>query len=93
MSGIVRLRLSMHGNRHHRIFHLVAARVSQARDSMPIEKLGVYDPRIKAGETHKTVEWSVDRIKFWLREGAQPTASAVKLLTMVRLWFAWVGEG
>lgn len=79
----VRLRFALHGPRHNRIFHLVAINHTARRNAKPIETLAVFDPRLKAGEQHKTVEWSVDRIKYWLREGAEPTKSAVKLLTMV----------
>lgn len=83
MTGFVRLRLALHGHRHNRIFHLVAATASRARDSVPIETLGIFDPRLKAGEEYKTVEWSVDRIRYWLRQGAEPSVAVVKLLTMV----------
>lgn len=80
----VRLRFALHGPRHNRIFHLVAINHTNRRNAKPIETLAIFDPRLKPGEDHKTVEWSVDRIKYWLREGAEPTKSAIKLLTMVR---------
>lgn len=31
----------------------------------------------------KRVEWSVERIKWWVSKGAQPSDSVMKLLTMV----------
>lgn len=83
MAGTVRLRLSLQGYRNHRIYHIVAARRFKARDSHPIETLAVYDPRLKPNTTTKTVEWSVDRINYWLRQGAEPTKSVLHLLTMV----------
>lgn len=79
----VRLRLALHGPAHNRIFHLVAIDQRLRRNARPIETLGVFDPRLKVGEKQKTVEWSVDRIKYWLRQGAQPSQSVVKLLTLV----------
>ena len=79
----VRIRLAMHGNRLNRVFHLVATNQRAARDSKPIETLGVYDPRLHLGFSHKTVRWSVDRIKYWLKQGALPSKSAVKLLELV----------
>lgn len=45
-----------------------------------MELLGIYDPALKLGDTHKTVKWSVDRIKYWLGVGALPSKSVVKLL-------------
>ncbi len=80
----VRLRFALHGPRHNRIFHLVAINRGIRRNAKPIETLGVYDPRLKAGDEYKTVEWSVDRIKYWLRHGAEPSETVVRLLTLVR---------
>ncbi|KAF5385443.1 hypothetical protein D9757_005369 [Collybiopsis confluens] len=79
----MRLRLSIHGNRHDRIFHLVAINQRSRRDGKPTELLGIYDPRVKPdGNDHKTMEWSVGRIRYWLDVGATPSKSVVKLLTM-----------
>jgi len=33
-------------------------------------------------EKHKTVEWSVNRIKYWLGVGATPSKTVVRLLEM-----------
>lgn len=81
----VRLRLSLHGNRNSRIFHLVAIDLRKRRDAKPIELLGVYDPRLHLGQEHKTVRWSVERITYWLEKGgALPSKPVVKLLEWVR---------
>jgi small subunit ribosomal protein S16 len=81
----VRLRLSLHGNRNNRIFHLVATDLRKRRDGKPIELLGVYDPRLRPGQEHKTIHWSVDRIMYWLNKGgALPSKPVVKLLERVR---------
>jgi small subunit ribosomal protein S16 len=74
----------MHGRRHHRIFHLVAIEQQKRRNAKPTELLGIYDPALHPGQDHKTVEWSVDRIKYWLGVGAIPSSSALRLLEMVR---------
>ncbi|KAG8885369.1 large subunit of alpha-aminoadipate reductase [Tulasnella sp. 331] len=62
-----------------------------ARDAKPIEKLGEYDPvpRILGtgpgagtpGTGHKRVEWSAERINYWLDQGALPSKSVIGLLT------------
>ncbi|KAI0788650.1 ribosomal protein S16 domain-containing protein [Abortiporus biennis] len=78
----IRLRFAMHGPRHNRIFHLVAINNQLRRNAKPIETLGIFDPKLPAGETHKTVEWNPSRIKYWLSVGAKPTPPALKLLTM-----------
>jgi small subunit ribosomal protein S16 len=77
----VRLRLSLHGNRNDRIFHLVAIDLRKRRDAKPIELLGVYDPRLRLGQEHKTMHWSTERITYWLEKGgALPSKPVVKLL-------------
>ncbi|KAI8980728.1 ribosomal protein S16, partial [Trametes punicea] len=78
----VRLRMAVHGLRNNRIFHLVAVNQRQRRNAKPIELLGVYNPRLKPGEKTKTIEWSVQRIQYWLRVGATPSKSVTKLLQM-----------
>ena len=80
----VRLRLAVHGVRNSKIFHLVAIDQRKRRNAKPIELLGIYRARIDPQSTLKSVEWSVDRIKYWLGVGAQPSDSVVKLLTRVR---------
>jgi small subunit ribosomal protein S16 len=81
----VRLRLSLHGNRNNRIFHLVAVDARKRRDAKPIELLGVYDPRLRLGQEHKTMRWSAERIMYWLEKGgALPSKPVVKLLEWVR---------
>jgi len=71
----------MHGRRHRQVFHLVAINGRKARDAKPIEMLGMYDPAMTL-DKHKTVEWSVNRIKYWLGVGALPSKSVVRLLEM-----------
>jgi small subunit ribosomal protein S16 len=83
----VRLRLSLHGNRNNRIFHLVAIDLRKRRDAKPIELLGIYNPRLRLDhqEEHKTMQWSVERITYWLQKGgALPSKPVVKLLEWVR---------
>lgn len=78
----VRIRFALHGPRHNRIFHMVAVDSHARRDARPLETLAIYDPQLKPGEEHKTVKWSSERIRFWLRQGALPSPSVVRLLTL-----------
>lgn len=79
----MRIRLALHGTRNNRIFHLVAIDQRKSRNAKPAELLGIYNPTLKLGQDHKKVEWSVDRIKYWLGVGALPSKTAVKLLEKV----------
>ncbi|KAF8168208.1 ribosomal protein S16 domain-containing protein [Crassisporium funariophilum] len=78
----IRLRMAMHGHRHHRIFHLVAIDRRLRRDAKPAELLGIYDPHIKEKDEARVVRWSVDRIRYWLSVGATPSKSAIKMLEL-----------
>ncbi|CAD6586159.1 MAG: 37S ribosomal protein S16, mitochondrial [Tremellales sp. Tagirdzhanova-0007] len=40
----LRIRLARHGYRNHPYYHLVVIDASKARNAMPLEKLGEYDP-------------------------------------------------
>lgn len=62
---------------------MVAVDKLARRNAKPIETLAIFDPRVKQGETQKTVQWSVERIRYWLKHGAEPTESVIKLLNMV----------
>jgi small subunit ribosomal protein S16 len=80
----VRLRFAMHGIKKQKILHLVAIDTRKRRDARPIETLGIYSPRLQPGADSKTVQWAVERIKYWLDVGAQPSKPVVRLLTLVR---------
>jgi len=79
----IRLRFAMHGLRNNRILHLVAIDHRKARNAKPVELLGIYKHRVEGPGAKKTLEWSVDRIRYWLNVGALPSPSVVRLLEMV----------
>ena len=65
-----------------------------ARQRKPLEVIGVYDPiprypTTRAGEVleHepkiKKISMNIDRVKYWLSVGAQPTDHCVRLFTKV----------
>ncbi|PPQ62758.1 hypothetical protein CVT24_000452 [Panaeolus cyanescens] len=78
----IRLRMAMHGVRHRKIFHLVAIDSRLRRDAKPAELLGIYDPHNQDKQNPRVVQWSVDRIRYWLSVGATPSKSVVKLLEL-----------
>lgn len=80
----VRIRMSVHGRCNRRIFHINVIEGTKKRDGKPIELLGIYDPHVPLGEKKKTIQWSVDRIRYWLSVGALPSTSVTKLLELVR---------
>ncbi|KAH6917467.1 ribosomal protein S16 domain-containing protein [Coprinopsis sp. MPI-PUGE-AT-0042] len=78
----LRIRMSVHGRANYRVFHINVVEGSRKRDAKPHELLGVYDPHVPDGSNTKTIQWSVDRIRYWLSVGALPSQSVVKLLEL-----------
>ncbi|RIB05073.1 ribosomal protein S16 domain-containing protein, partial [Gigaspora rosea] len=77
---VVRIRLACHGIRNRPFYHIVVANSKSPRDGKHIEKVGVYDP-IPGSDGIKNIEWNVDRIKYWISCGAQPSDTVAKLLS------------
>ncbi|KAJ1649555.1 37S ribosomal protein S16, mitochondrial [Dispira simplex] len=76
---VVRIRFALHGTKRQRVFHIVAANCRTRRNSKPLEMLGKYNPLPDATGT-KHVELNLERTKYWLSVGAQPSDPARKLL-------------
>jgi small subunit ribosomal protein S16 len=73
---LVKIRLTRLGA-HKRPFYRVIVSDSRARRDGPfIEILGTYDPLKEPSE----VNLDLERTKFWLQRGAQPTVTAKKLI-------------
>lgn len=69
------------------------SRNRSARNSLPLEVLGTYDPIPKLppdgeGKKFKDIRLDSVRAKYWLGVGAQPTKTTWRLLSMVSfvLW-------
>ncbi len=73
---MVKIRLTRLGA-HKRPFYRIIVSDSRARRDGPfIEILGTYNPLKEPSE----VKLDLDRTKFWLQRGAQPTVIAKKLI-------------
>lgn len=74
---VVRIRLARWGQIHRPFYRIVAADARAKRDGRFIEVLGTYNPlphsRREASHKIKRVCLNVDRIKYWISVGAQPT--------------------
>jgi small subunit ribosomal protein S16 len=72
---MVRLRLRKVGSKSQQSFRLVAAEREHPRDGRFLEALGSYNPR-----THPaTIAVDEARVYHWLKVGAQPSESVMKL--------------
>jgi small subunit ribosomal protein S16 len=72
----VKIRLTRVGARNNPIWRVVAADGRSPRDGRFLEVLGHYNPQTDPS----TIELDEERIRSWLGEGAQPSASVKRLL-------------
>ena len=75
---MVRIRMKSMGRRHRPFFRICATDSRTPRDGRTIEELGHYDPMSSNPETQTVL--NVDRIRYWLGVGAQPSEKVQVLL-------------
>ena len=69
---MIKIILSRHGAKKRPFFHIVATDSRFPRDGRYIEKIGTYQP-ILPKDDEKRVALNIERVKYWLSVGAQPT--------------------
>src|SRR5260370_10954104 len=75
---VVRLRMKSFGRRHRPFFRICAMDARSPRDGRSIEELGHYDPMVRNKEARTVLD--VNRIRYWLSVGAQPSEKVHALL-------------
>ncbi len=73
----VKIRLQRHGRKGKPFYWIVAADSRSKRDGKFLEKLGTYNPTSNPAQIELDVDGSVQ----WLRNGAQPTDTAKRILS------------
>ncbi|MEW6675676.1 MAG: 30S ribosomal protein S16 [Nitrospirota bacterium] len=73
---MVKIRLARLGAHKRPFYRMVVADSRARRDGPFIEILGIYDPLKDPYE----VKLDLERTRFWLQRGAQPTDTAKKLM-------------
>ncbi|XP_072166911.1 small ribosomal subunit protein bS16m-like [Diadema setosum] len=77
---VVVMRLARFGCTNRPFFHIVVIHNKFARNSgRALEQLGTYDP-MPNNHNEKLISLNVERIKFWLASGAQPSTPVSHLL-------------
>ena len=76
---MLKLRLSMGGTKKRPVYKIVVADSRFARDGRFIEKLGFYNPLLPK-EKEDRIGLQLDRVKYWLSQGAQPTTRVARIL-------------
>jgi small subunit ribosomal protein S16 len=74
---MVKIRLTRGGAKKRPFYHVIVTDSRSARDGRNIERVGFYNPVAQGAE--KRVELNLERVKFWLDNGAQLTDKVADL--------------
>jgi len=75
----MKIRLARGGSKKRPFYRIVAADSRMPRDGRFIEKLGTYNPLLPK-DSEERVKMNVERIQYWLGQGAQPTDRIARML-------------
>jgi small subunit ribosomal protein S16 len=75
----MKIRLARGGSKKRPFYRIVAADSRMPRDGRYIEKLGTYNPLLPK-DSEERVKMNVERIQYWLGEGAQTTDRVSRML-------------
>jgi len=75
----MKIRLARGGSKKRPFYRIVATDSRMPRDGRFIEKLGTYNPLL-AKDSEERVKMNVERIQYWLGQGAQPTDRISRML-------------
>ncbi|MBC7831956.1 MAG: 30S ribosomal protein S16, partial [Hyphomicrobium sp.] len=75
----VKIRLSRGGAKKRPYYYVVVANTTSPRDGRYIEQIGTFNPMLKKDDETR-VKLELERCKYWLSVGAQPTDRVARLL-------------
>jgi len=75
----MKIRLARGGSKKRPFYRIVAADSRMPRDGRYIEKLGTYNPLLPK-DSEERVKMDLERIQYWLGQGAQPTDRIARML-------------
>lgn len=75
----MKIRLARGGSKKRPFYRIVAADSRMPRDGRYIEKLGTYAPLLPK-DSEDRVKMDMERIEYWLGQGAQPTDRIQRML-------------
>ena len=80
---MVGIRLSRHGAKKRPFYHIVVTDRRNKRNGRFIERLGFYNPIATGGE--QPLKLALDRVDYWLGQGAQPSERVRRLIRRRRM--------
>lgn len=75
----MKIRLARGGSKKRPHYAIVASDSRMPRDGRFIEKLGTYNPLL-AKDSEDRVKINMERVQYWLSQGAQPTDRIARFL-------------
>lgn len=75
----MKIRLARGGSKKRPFYAIVATDSRMPRDGRFIEKLGTYNPLL-AKDSEDRVKMNIERVQYWLAQGAQPTDRIARML-------------
>lgn len=75
----MKIRLARGGSKKRPFYSIVASDSRMPRDGRFIEKLGTYNPLL-AKDSEERVKMNLERVQYWLSQGAQPTDRVARML-------------
>ena len=79
---MVTIRLARHGGKKKPFYHVTVAERSAKRDGRFVERLGFYNPVARGREEELRID--LERVDYWLSNGAQPTDRVRQLVARWR---------
>jgi small subunit ribosomal protein S16 len=75
----MKIRLARGGSKKRPHYSIVATDSRMPRDGRFLEKLGTYNPLL-AKDSEDRVKMNIERVQYWLGQGAQPTDRIARFL-------------
>lgn len=75
----MKIRLARGGSKKRPHYSIVASDSRMPRDGRFLEKLGTYNPLL-AKDSEDRVKMNIERVQYWLSQGAQPTDRIARML-------------
>ena len=75
----MKIRLARGGSKKRPHYSIVASDSRMPRDGRFLEKLGTYNPLL-AKDSEDRVKMNLERVQYWLAQGAQPTDRVARFL-------------
>ncbi|XP_027363932.1 30S ribosomal protein S16-1, chloroplastic-like [Abrus precatorius] len=76
---VVKIRLARLGCRNHPFYRVIVTDSKTTRDGKHLEVLGFYNP-VAGKDDEKRMRLKLERVKYWLSVGAQPSEPVERLL-------------